>query len=105
MLYITFLWLWLEIKLICFINSLYFKYRETFDQPSKATFALLFYGSTELELNHNLARMIQSNGEAALKKNDTIVHIYFICSANKCNSISKEDQTKMMKLKNFQHKC
>ena len=97
--------LWLEIKLICLTNSFYFKYREAFDQPSKATFALLFYGSTELELNHNLARMIQSNGEAALKKNDIIVHNYFICSANKCNSISKEDQTKMMKLKNFQHKC
>ena len=48
--------------------------------------------------------MIQSNCEAALKKNDITVHNYYICSTNKCNSISKKDQTKMSKHKNFQHK-
>ena len=32
------------------------------------------------------------------------MHNYCICSANKCNSISKEDQTKMTKHKKFQHK-
>ena len=94
----------LEIKLICLINLFYFKYSETSDQPSKTTSALLFDGSTELELNHNLAKMIQSYWEAVWKKNDITVHNYFICSANKCNSISKEDQTKMTKLKNFQHR-
>ena len=65
---------------------------------------MLFYGSTELEQNHNLAKMIYSNCGAALKKNDIAVHNYYISSANKCNSISKEDQTKMSKHKNFQHK-
>ena len=55
------LWLWLEIKLTCLINPFYFKYRETSDQPSKTISALVFYGGTELELNHDLARMIQSN--------------------------------------------
>ena len=64
---------------------------------------MLFYGSTELELNHNLARMIQCNCEEVLKKNDITVHNYLICSANKCSSISKVDQTKMTKLKNFHH--
>ena len=48
--------------------------------------------------------MIQSNCEAALKKNDITVSNYYICSASKSNSISKEDQTKMSKHKNFQHK-
>ena len=98
------LWLWFEIKLFCLINPFYFKYRETSDRPSKTNSALLFYGSTELEQNHNLAKMIQSNYEAALKKNVITVHNYYICSANKCNSISKEDQTEIMKHKNFQHK-
>ena len=81
------LWLWLEIKLICLINLFYFKYRRTSDQPLKTTSALLFHGSTELELNHNLARMIQSdsyffsvNGSVAIthvlaEKNYLIINI------------------------------
>ena len=48
--------------------------------------------------------MIRSNCEADLKKNGITVHNYYIGSANKCNSISKEDQTKMSKHKNLQHK-
>ena len=98
------LWLWLEIKLICLMNLFYFEYRETSHQPSKTTSTLLFYGSTELEQNHNLAKIIQSNCEAALKKNGITVHNYYICSASECNSIIKEDETKMTKHKKFQHK-
>ena len=82
----------------------YFKYRETSHQPSKTTSRLLFHGSTELEQNHNLAKIIQSNCHAALKENGITVHNYYICSGNKCNSISKEDQTKMTKHKKFQLK-
>ena len=48
--------------------------------------------------------MIQSNCEAALKKNGITVHNYYICSANECNSIIKEDQTKMTKHKKIRHK-
>ena len=32
------------------------------------------------------------------------MHNYYICSANRCDSISKEDQTKILKYKNFQDK-
>ena len=48
--------------------------------------------------------MIQSDCETALKKNEIAVHNYYTCSANSCNSISKEDQTKVLKYKNFQRK-
>ena len=48
--------------------------------------------------------MIQSNCEAALKNNDITVCNCYICSTNRCNSISKKDQTKMSKHKNFKHK-
>ena len=80
----------------------YFKYRETSDQPSKTTSALLFYGSNELELSHDLARMIQSNCEAAWKKNDITVYtiISYIQQTNAIASVRKI-RPKWQNLKTF----
>ena len=78
--------------------------REPLGKKSQRTSSLVFYGSTTLEQSHNLANLIIENCKKSIKNENITVHNYYICSANKCNSIDKADKEKMSKHKNFQHK-